>query len=288
MPEPKRPVYQNMFEYLVEHYEFKAPETPLTKFYKKDIYECQYSNLDGQINQNKYGFKNTQEAADMITEFAWATGASLIGFTQVKDHFVFDGFQLDPGHKFAVVLAFKMDHARVNTAPEPPSGIEVLRAYWRLGQIVIRVAELIRYLGYSARAHHPRSFIGQPPTILHTAAAFEAGLGEVGRMGLLITEEYGPRVRVATVTTELALPQNKPIIFGIEKYCESCRVCRDACEGEAIPDEKVEVNGFLKYTIDPYKCLPYFAKYDGCNLCVAKCPFNLKGEDMRRFISNLG
>ena len=37
MSEPKQPVYQNMFEYMVEHYDFKAPDTPLTKFYKKDI-----------------------------------------------------------------------------------------------------------------------------------------------------------------------------------------------------------------------------------------------------------
>jgi epoxyqueuosine reductase QueG len=276
-----------MFEYMVEHYDFKAPDTPLTKFYKKNIYEYQYSHLDGPVNDEKRTFKNEQEAADLITEFAWSAGASLVGFTGVKDHFVFDGFDLDPEQKFAVVIAFEMDYDRINTAPEAPSGIEVLRGYWRLGQIIIKIADFIRFLGYSARAHHPRSFVGQGPTILQTAAGYEAGLGEVGRHGLLITEEFGPRVRVATVTTELPLPQNQRKSFGVEKYCESCRACRDACEGDAIPDEMAEERGFLKYTIDPYKCLPYFAKYDGCNLCVSKCPFNRRGDDLRQFISKL-
>jgi epoxyqueuosine reductase QueG len=265
-----------MFEYMVEHYDFQAPDTPLTKFYKKDIYDYQYLHLDGHVNDEKQTFQSENEAADLISEFAWSAGASLVGFTGVKDHFVFDSFELDPSHKFAVVIAFEMDFDLVNTAPEAPSGIEVLRAYWRLGQIIIKVAEFIRFLGYSARAHHPRSFIGQGPTLLHSAAALEAGLGEVGRMGLLITEEFGPRVRVATVTTELPLPQFKRKTFGVEKYCETCHACRDACEGDAIPEEKSEVRCILKYTIDPYKCLPYFAKYDGCNLCVSKCPFNKK------------
>jgi len=186
-----------------------------------------------------------------------------------------------------MVLGFEMDFDVINTAPEPPSGIEVLRGYWRLGQIVVKVAEFIRFLGYSALAHHPRSFVDQAPTILHTTAALEAGLGEVGRMGLLITEEFGPRVRVATITTELPLPQDNKKTFGVEEYCKTCNVCREVCEGDAIPDDMAEERGFYKYSIDPYKCLPYFAKYDGCNLCVAKCPFNRRKPDLEKFLKNL-
>lgn len=280
----KRPVYQNMFEYMVEHYNFQAPDTPLTKFYKKNIYENQYNHLDGPINPEKRIFKSKDAAANLVSEFAKSAGASLVGFTEINENFIFKNYKINTEHKFAVVIAFEMDHDLTNTAPGPPSGIEVLRAYWRLGHIIVKVAEFIRFLGYSSRAHHPRSFVGQPPTILHSAAALEAGLGEIGRHGLLITEEFGPRVRVATVTTELPLPQFAKKIFGVEKFCKSCKFCREACEGEAIPDEKTEVRGILKYTIDPYKCLPYFAKYDGCNLCVSKCPYNKPPMELKRFI----
>ncbi len=272
---------------MVEHYEFKAPDTPLTRFYKKDIYEYQYPHLNGPVNEEKWAFKTENEAANLITEFAQSAGGSLVGFTRMKEHFVFQDFELEAKQQYSIVIAFEMDYELINTAPEPPSGIEVLRSYWRLGDIVVKVAEFIRALGYCALAHHPRSFVGQAPTILHTAAAWEAGLGEVGRMGLLITEEYGPRVRLATVTTELPLPQYNKKTFGVEKYCKTCNICREVCEGDAIPNKKSDIRGFLKYTIEPYKCLPYFAKYDGCNLCVSKCPFNKKPRELHRFIKKI-
>ena len=156
-----------------------------------------------------------------------------------------------------------------------------------MGGIICKVGEFIRDLGYSATAHHPRSFRGKAPTILHPVAALEAGLGEIGRHGLLITKKFGPRIRVATVTTDLELPQNQRVIFGVEEFCQNCRLCIEACEGDAIPEKKTEVRGFNKYTIDPYKCLPYFAKFDGCNLCVSKCAFNKQPVQLKEFINKL-
>ncbi len=281
----KRPIYDNLFEYLMEHYELKSPENPITQFFKKDIDEKQYIHLTGPVNKNKVDFKDIDEAVNLITDFASSAGADLIGFTRIKDNFVFNKTKIK--HKFAVVMCVEMDFDRIATAPEAPSGIEVLRCYWRLGRIVCKVAEFIRFLGYSATAHHPRSFVGQPPTILHTGAALEAGLGEIGRHGLLITEEYGPRIRVATVTTDLRLPQNNKKKFGVDEFCKTCTICIDNCEGAAIPQKKEKVRGFMKYTIDPYKCLPYFAKYDGCNVCVSKCAFNKRPNDLKEFLINI-
>jgi epoxyqueuosine reductase QueG len=281
----KRPVYGNIFEYLDANYEFKAPSTPLTRFYKKDIAEYQYTHLDGPVNSDKLEFASPDEPARLIEEFAKDAGADLVGFTKVNDSFVFEGTELS--HKYAVVLAMEMDFDRIDTAPEAVSGVEVLRIYWRLGAVMVKVAEFIRSMGYPARAHHPRGFVGRPPTILHTRAAIEAGLGEAGRMGLLITEKFGPRVRVATITTDLELPQAEPKSFGVDNYCSTCSLCMKACEGDAVPAEKAKEREFVKYTIDPYKCLPYFAEYDGCNLCVSKCAFNKKSKELIQFISKI-
>jgi ferredoxin len=278
-------VYQNIFEYLKEHYEFKAPDTPITRFFKKDIYEKQYKQLDGPVDPEKVEINSPEEAAKLVIEIGRSAGANIVGFTKVKQHFIFDGVELK--HKNAAVFAIEMDFDRIATAPDWPSGVEVLRGYWQLGRVIVKVAEFIRNLGYSATAHHPRSFVGQPPTILQTAAAIEAGFGEQGRHGLLITDKYGPRVRVATVTTDLELPQDKKKQFGVDEFCETCRLCMDACEGDAIPENKDTVRGFEKYTIDPYKCLPHFAKYDGCNLCVSKCAFNKRPDDLKKFIEDL-
>lgn len=281
----KKPVYDMMFEYLLNHYELISLETPLSRFYQKEIYENQLKHLAGPVNLNRTIFQEPQESARVVAEFATAAGADLVGFTHVRDHFVFEGVKID--HTFAVVLAVEMDYDLVATSPEPLAGIEVLRSYWHLGAIACKVAEFIRFLGYPATAHHPRNFIDVHPTILHTVAAIEAGLGESGRHGLLITEEFGPRVRLASVTTELPLPQADRKYFGVNEFCKTCRLCMDACEGDAIPQEKTEVRGFVKYTIDPYKCLPYFGKYDGCNLCVSRCAFNKRPKELEKFIQNL-
>ena len=76
----KRPVYQNIFEYLVEHYEFKSPETSLTKHYKQDIVGFQYKHLTGLVSAEKTKLINPIETAKGITKFAKAVGANLVGF----------------------------------------------------------------------------------------------------------------------------------------------------------------------------------------------------------------
>jgi len=280
------PRYSGIFEYLEENYELTSSDNVLTHFYKHDIAEHQYQNLDGPVNDERGGFGSPGEAADVVARLARKAGADLVGFTTVQDHFVFQGAPVP--HRFCVVLGVEMDFDIIETSPEPPAGVEVRRAYWTLGTITCAVARFIRFLGYPARAHHPRSDVGFPPTILHTAAAIEAGFGELGRHGVLITEEFGPRVRVATVTTDLPLPPATRKTFGVAGFCETCHLCQEACQGDAIPDEKTEVRGVLKYTLDPYKCLEHFAKYDGCNLCVSKCAFNRRPRELCAFIKSLG
>ena len=51
MVEP--PVYQNIFEYMFEHYEFKAPDNPPTSFYKWDIAKNHYYNLEGEVSEDR-------------------------------------------------------------------------------------------------------------------------------------------------------------------------------------------------------------------------------------------
>jgi hypothetical protein len=280
-----QPEYSGIFEYLEDKYGMTAPDTPITQFYKWDISENQYLHLDGPVSSERREFPDPESAAELISEFAKAVGTDLVGFTKINENFIFKGTVVE--YENCVILGKEMDYDLIQTAPDPPSGVEVLRAYWRLGDIACKVAEFIRSLGYQAQAHHPRRYVGFPPDILHTVAALEAGFGEVGRHGLLITEEYGPRVRVATITTDLELPEGRRKRFGVEEFCEGCHVCQEACQGNAIPRRKELVRGHLKYTINPYKCLEEFAKYDGCNLCVAKCVFNKRPEELKRFVETL-
>jgi ferredoxin len=283
MPDP--PEYKNVFQKMVELYSFPGKPSAMERFWVADLEENQYRRLEGPVNDERTDFGSVEEAGEIIERFARSCGADLAGFTKVMEDLVFKG--ADVKGKYAISLGFEMDLDDINTAPDPPAGIEALRAYWRLGWIVMKVSEFIRSLGYPAQGHQVRTFLNDPPTVLHTLTAVRAGFGEVGRSGLLITPELGPRLRVGTVTTDLELPESGERTFGVEEFCSRCTICADECRGGAIPYEKKMERGVMKYTIDYEKCLPEFAKYDGCGICIKVCPFNCRREEMARFLEGL-
>jgi len=88
-------------------------------------------------------------------------------------------------------------------------------------------ARFIRGLGYKAIP------CGND-TALSIPLAIDAGLGELGRNGLLITPEFGPRVRLSKVFTDLSLVPDEPIEFGVVEFCEKCETCARYCPSQAI------------------------------------------------------
>ena len=72
-------------------------------------------------------------------------------------------------------------------------------------------------------------------TALAIPYAIKAGLGEYGRLGLLITKEFGPRVRLGKIFTNLPLAPDRPIRFGVKEFCDTCRRCSEGCPVNAIP-----------------------------------------------------
>ena len=66
----------------------------------------------------------------------------------------------------------------------------------------------------------------------HRHAAVKAGLGELGKNGLLLTPQYGNRITLVTILTDLVLPADPPLQ---EKLCSpGCRKCLDACPSKAL------------------------------------------------------
>ena len=60
----------------------------------------------------------------------------------------------------------------------------------------------------------PRIF--EPIKVGKTLIYRKAGLGEYGRLGLLITPEFGPRVRIGKIFTDLPLSHDEPRSFVVE------------------------------------------------------------------------
>jgi ferredoxin len=270
--------------------EYLAPnQPPRSKEYRQRMVDQQFPRLDGPVAKKKVDL-SPEDATNLIKEKAFELGADLLGYTELDPRFAIKGE--DVAGKWAVSLAIEMDYDDIATAPEERSGIEVTRAYYILGKILIELAAFIRSLGHKALAHHPRSMYGRIGAIHHKPIAYMAGLGEIGRNTLLITPEFGPRVRVATISTELEVVPDEPMDLGIAKYCDKCKKCMRFCPTGSIPEERTETTYIEApraekvkvWRLDYDKCLPFFIRTDGCAVCIKECTFNRLPDDALGFL----
>ena len=248
-------------------------------------------HADGKVNPQKQTGFTAEEITAEIKKTARYCGADLVGITPVKQDFCYsETFSyeesklgtgpavtkpVDIKHKYAIVFGREMNFHRIQntlSAKNDESLGEIGKTYYELAQIACAVAAYIRQLGYSAKAHHVRN-----EQILQVPNAVDAGLGEQGRHNYLITGKYGPRVRLATVTTELELIPDKPVDIGVQDFCESCRLCEINCPSQALAPEKAVVRGYRKWPQDYTKCFGFWVTGGntfGCTLCLKVCPWN--------------
>lgn len=196
-------------------------------------------------------------------------GASGIGFASVPQAWVFR--ELAIRYTNAIVLTMEMSKSRMDKAPSSDTAVMVHETYNQLGQISNRIAGWLRGRGYAAHAGHPLGGMA-----LYPPMAQAAGLGWRGIGGLIVTPEFGPRVRLAAVFTEIG---NLPVYEGDEHawildFCETCRRCIRECPPDAFYDEPIYHENGLVTVLDSEKCFPYFATNHGCSICIKVCPFN--------------
>ncbi|MFQ5826018.1 MAG: 4Fe-4S double cluster binding domain-containing protein [Dehalococcoidia bacterium] len=219
----------------------------------------------GEVNPLRQEFSDAGVASREIKDRALNLGAHLVGISRVNQAYVYGGKYVP--ERFAISLGMEMDYDQVETAPGLGASTEGARVYYELGKVTLRLAEHIRSLGRPAYAHHPLG-LGR---ILQIPFALAAGLGELGKNGLVISREYGPRLRLACVTTDLPLETDGPVDIGVGEFCGRCRACLKACPTGAIAGERQVIRGDLKYAIDSRKCWPYRVATGGCSICIKVC-----------------
>jgi epoxyqueuosine reductase QueG len=107
-------------------------------------------------------------------------------------------------------------------------------------------------------------------------AAKAAGLGDIGRHGLLITEKYGSRIRLGAVTTNMPLSTDKPSAFSVTEFCRICGKCSKTCPAKAISsEERTEINGVMRWQIIQEECYRKWRVLGtDCGICISTCPFS--------------
>jgi len=214
-------------------------------------------------------------------------GASLVGICKLDRRWLYSYRQdvLDKKHepveipeefKYAIVLGFEMDYEAMKYSPSHFGAAAATTGYGKMAFTTGTLAQFIRYLGFQALP------MGND-TALSIPIAIDAGLGELSRMGILITPQYGPRVRLSKILTDLPLVADSPIEFGVWDFCKSCEKCAQFCPGQAImygePTEQAlnlsNREGLLRWPANAEKCFGYWASIGGfCGCCIRVCPFN--------------
>lgn len=238
-----------------------------------------------------------------VKELAKNEGASLVGISPVDR---FDGAprghhprQIVPEAKSVVSFGVALpelvsdwEHLFIDSEILPKEvRKEVLQNYFyrssgyeivnhRLNQIALRLANFLEERGFRSLFFPAtydeayRDIISMIPSgfglFSQRHAAVRAGLGEFGLHNVVVTEEFGPRIRFNSVITEAEL---SPTPLLKEKIClgEACFICVDECAPGAIKlDPEVDPN---QIWLDPVSR----TDWDLCNekrqvyFCYGKC-----------------
>jgi reductive dehalogenase len=226
-----------------------------------------------------------EEATLRVKGYTLNVGADLVGIAEVDPLWTYShrgeifhqnwedwGKPIELGHKYAVVFAEEMGFEMIGPAPHTPTVMESMGDYAKGAFIATQVAAFIANLGYSATANHLRHY-----DVILPPLAVDAGLGEVGRLGYLITKAYGPRVRLGAVTTDLPLVPDKPVDIGVEHFCRICKKCAVCCPSNSIPieEDQAETNGTLRWKLNDETCFEYWGKVGtDCCVCMRVCPWS--------------
>ena len=233
---------------------------------------------------------DVDDPAKMATEvkrIARFFGADLCGITDFDSRWVYAArvdtrdmsevpHDLPDGLSSVIVLGHEMDRELVATYPSALAGAATGREYSHEAAIVMQLAAYIRNLGYEAVP-------SMNDTALVIPYAVKAGLGEYARNQMVITPEFGPRLRFSKIFTNLPLTHDKPRPMGVRAFCDICTKCADACPVKALPygppsTETANVSairGVRKWTSDAEKCFGFWVKLaSDCAICMRVCPFN--------------
>ncbi|MHA2406183.1 MAG: 4Fe-4S binding protein [Candidatus Hermodarchaeia archaeon] len=210
----------------------------------------------------------SEEFLQELETFAKSLGVSHVGFAKIGPKHVFQDMAVL--YDNAIVLAMEMDKDLIDKAPSYETMVMIMETYDNLGIAANKIAHYLRKQGFGAHACHPLGGMALYPPLGQMS-----GIGFHGRHGLIITPEFGPRIRLTAVFTSIEnLPYQKKNEHGwIREYCETCLQCVKKCPVNAILDTPIpRESGKMTYT-DRTKCFPYFTENFGCSVCIRVCPF---------------
>ena len=218
-----------------------------------------------------------------LRELLMENGADLVGFSCVREELP-DELKMYP---YAVTIVRKLAKAVTNTIQGAPTMIyfqHYRTTNTKLDLLALDAVSFIEKQGYlalpiAASQSTPDAKEEYRGVFPHKTGAVKAGLGFIGKSGVLITEKYGSFVRLATVLTDMPLEPSGEVHTS---KCGMCTICRDACPAGAITGKEYVPGAARSEIFDAKKCSEHMKTYKNigrgavCGICMSVCPYNKK------------
>jgi epoxyqueuosine reductase QueG len=207
-------------------------------------------------------------------------GASFVGFSNVTDKLPENLKQ----YPYAVSFGIRLSDAIVDEIDDKPT-FTYFNHYRSINSLIDSISlRAILFLqnngfnAYSVAASQsiPTASVPYSGVFPHKTAAVSAGLGWIGKSALFIHNEFGPRVRLGTVLTDMPLPSEKVVMHS---KCSACNKCVSACPAMAIRGGEWNPGVQRESLLDAKACSEYMSikfKHIGrgsvCGICMRVCP----------------
>ena len=217
--------------------------------------------------------KEGDDLTDYIRQEAFDLGFTMVGFRPYEPKYTYsetkDSVLIK---KHAVALGLEQPYEPTQKIPSEESEVAVFATYVKLVDLSLGLADRIRAKGYRVQVPHPLS----SPMLVHPYFV-DAGLGQMGANGQLLSPYVGSRARLAVITTDAPVTFDEPLDYGLPRFCSQCQVCVQRCPGRALTRKEINWRGVTKYKTISSRCAPLIATFDSCGVCMAVCPIQKYG-----------
>lgn len=232
-----------------------------------------------QILVKHYTALVKQKAADLGADLAGVADTEPLKVMQTNPPDLLDGYPR------ALAMAVHLPaavFAMITDQPTPIYGSVYQTANHILDEIAFKIAKILQNDGFRSLPIPASQILDKQnwrAAISHKAFARMAGLGWQGKNLLLITPQYGSRVRLVTVLTNAPLIADGPV----KNRCGNCTRCQDACPVGAIKgvntedhyenrNEALYFDRCASQLTKEFKALPHISA-EICGICIKACPF---------------
>jgi epoxyqueuosine reductase len=227
-------------------------------------------------------------------------GADVVG---IADLALLEGIQTEPsdlfeGYSRAVSIGVRLADGVLDAIVDAPTPL-YQQHYGKvnafLDDIAVRMTQFIQTAGGRALPIPASQLLDTrewTSYVSHKAVAIAAGVGWQGKSLLVVNREYGPRIRLVTILTDLQLEPDKPI----KNLCAECSECAKACPAKAIKNVNTDLHYsdrnealhfdrcMIKVTEEHTK-LP-FIDSPICGVCIRACPWGKKRSKKKAEATN--